>query len=160
MHTTVQHRRAANTLASTPFARPAGAKPSPASTAQHCTTTAPVIGTLALCAAQCPDSRVGRSGCSAKLLLMLPPGAPKATRSGSLSWRARTTGTRLRLTEGSITQVRPHLSGVSGVDAVDSTAFKLVRLSASSARHISSGHSIPAARTMSRPWIIMLKVAG
>jgi len=98
MHTTVQHRRAANTLASTPSARPAGAKPSPASTAQHCTTTAPVIGTLALCAAQCPDSRVGRSGCSAKLLLPLL------------------------------------LSGVSGFDAVDSTAFKLVRLSVGSGK--------------------------
>jgi len=112
MHTTVQHRRAANTLASTPSARPAGAKPSPASTAQHCTTTAPVIGTLALCAAQCPDSRVGRSGCSAKLLLPLL------------------------------------LSGVAGVDAVDSFAFKLVSMSASSARRRSFGQSIPAINPM------------
>ena len=134
MHTTVQHRRAANTLASTPFARPAGAKPSPASTAQHCTTTAPVIGTLALCAAQCPDSRVGRSGCSAKLLLPLLLRHRTATKSDSFSSRARATIPRLRLTEGSIIWLRPHLSGVSGVDAVDSTAFKLVRLSVGSGK--------------------------
>ena len=45
-----------------------------------------------------------------------------------------TTGTRLRLTEGSITEVRPHLSHVAGVDMVDSTAFKLVRLSVGSGK--------------------------
>ena len=58
----------------------------------------------------------------------------KGDRSDSLSGRARTTGTRLRLTEGSITQVRPHLSGVEGFDAVESFAFSLVSMSASSAR--------------------------
>ena len=112
----------------------------------------------ASCAA--PGRLASRSTCSAKLLLMLPPGARKATRSDSLSGRARTTGTRLRLTEGSITEVRPHLSGVSGFDAVESFAFSLVSMSASSARRRGSGQSIPAARTISRPWIIMLKVAG
>ena len=128
MHTTVQHRRAANTLASTPFARPAGAKPSPASTAQHCTTTAPVIGTLPLYAAQCPDSRVGRSGCSAKLLLPLLLRHRTATKSASFNSRARATIPRIRLTEGSIIEVSSHLFDVSGVDIVDSTAFKLVKL--------------------------------
>ena len=69
-HTTVQHRRAANTLASTPFARPAGAKPSPASTAQPYTTTASVIAHRHPRAVRSavPGSRVRRSGCSAKLL--------------------------------------------------------------------------------------------
>ena len=114
MHTTVQHRRAANTLASTPFARPAGAKPSPASTAQHCTTTAPVIGTLALCAAQCPDSRVGRSGCSAKLLLPLLLRHRTATKSDSFSSRARATIPRLRLTEGCALDMHGAMRGVAG----------------------------------------------
>ena len=45
-----------------------------------------------------------------------------------LNSRARATFPRIRLTEGSIREVSSHLFDVSGVDIVDSTAFKLVKL--------------------------------
>jgi len=56
------------------------------------------------------------------------PAAQNGDKVSLLNSRARATFPRIRLTEGSIIEVSSHLFDVSGVDIVDSTAFKLVKL--------------------------------
>ena len=98
------------------------------------TTTASVIAALALRAARRPDGWASRSTCSAKLLLTLLLQHTKATQVKILQLKGRATGPRLGLKEGSILWLRAHLSGVSGVDEVESSAVNLVSLSAGSSK--------------------------
>ena len=128
MHTTVQHRRAANTLASTPFARPEPL-PSHRRPARHNPARPPHPSSAS---SRCELRGARTAGGSLDLLGQDASAAASAAQNGDkvslLNSRARATFPRIRLTEGSIIEVRAYLFDISGVGIVDSTAFKLVKL--------------------------------
>ena len=160
MHTTVQHRRAANTLASTPFATSSRCQ---AITGQHGKTLHDHRVLHASSAARCrPSARCpnSRSGCWANLLLPMFLRHGKAIRSnpsgrgrrvqGSGSRRVQSYGSlRVHLSQASQASMRSHRSPL---------AWSACRWSWAERR--GHGQIIPAARTSSAPSQDMLKVAG